>query len=49
MEQGTTQLRHVVDPCDHCHRVHWRSCRRLEGESVRNVVQLPIAESGWKL
>jgi hypothetical protein len=49
MEQGTTYMRHVVDPCDHSHLLLRRSCRRLEGESVRNIVNLPIAGSGWKL
>jgi len=49
MEQGTTQMHHVVDPCDNCHLLLRRSCRRLEGESIRNIVHPPIAESGWKL
>ena len=46
MEQGITQMRHVVDPCDHCHLLLRRSCRRLKGESVGSIVKLPIAESG---
>jgi len=49
MEQGTTQMRHVVDPCGHCHLLLRRSCRRLEGESVRNIVHMPLAKSVWKL